>query len=375
MSPAEFESLSTTVLVVIFLLAAILGFSMRESRFCTMGAISDVVYLQDWMRMRQWAMAVGVAMCGATALVLWGGLAVGDTLYASSQLPWLSALMGGLLFGAGMVLASGCGARNLTRLGGGSLKALVVLLVMGLAAFATLKGITAVVRVRWLDSVQWQLGTLALLPELLARATGLPLFGARLGLGLGLGGLLILLALNPQKGADRSRSALLGGAVVGLCVTAAWWLGGHVAEIAEHPETLEHMYAATYSGRIEAFSFVTPVAHTLDWLLAQTARTVIVSAEQMVSPQAVDWSAGRCSAPGRRADWVVEAPYGAWPCGYAGRYRPDREGLDAFRRWAARPREEAAWLAGFTAPEDWYACLEKLGLDRLLAHTVNRRGE
>ncbi|WP_120970950.1 YeeE/YedE family protein [Comamonas sp. lk] len=277
MSPAEFESLSTTVLVVIFLLAAILGFSMRESRFCTMGAVSDVVYLQDWMRMRQWAMAVGVAMCGATALILWGGVVVGDTLYASTQLPWLSALVGGLLFGAGMVLASGCGARNLTRLGGGSLKALVVLLVMGLAAFATLKGITAVVRVRWLDSVQWQLGTLALLPELLARATGWPLFGTRLGLGLGLGGLLILLALNPKKSADRSRNALLGGAVVGLCVTAAWWLGGHVAEIAEHPETLEHMYAATYSGRIEAFSFVTPVAHTLDWLLFFSDRNKLLT--------------------------------------------------------------------------------------------------
>ena len=265
MSLAEFESLSTAVLAVIFLLAAILGFAMRESRFCTMGAISDVVYLQDWQRMRQWAMAVGVAMCGVTALVLWGGMAVGDTLYASAQLLWLSALVGGLLFGAGMVLASGCSARNLTRLGGGSLKALVVLIVMGLAAFATLKGITAVARVRWLDSVHLQFNTLALLPELLAQASGWSVFATRLGLGLGLGALLILIGLNPRNRADRG--VLLGGAIVGLCVTAAWWLGGHVAEIAEHPETLEHMYATTYSGRIEAFSFVTPVAHTLDWLL------------------------------------------------------------------------------------------------------------
>ncbi|MCT9810825.1 YeeE/YedE family protein [Acidovorax sp. Be4] len=265
MSLAEFESLSTAVLAVIFLLAAILGFAMRESRFCTMGAISDVVYLQDWQRMRQWAMAVGVAMCGVTALVLWGGVAVGDTLYASAQLLWLSALVGGLLFGAGMVLASGCSARNLTRLGGGSLKALVVLIVMGLAAFGTLKGITAVARVRWLDSVHLQFNTLALLPELLAQASGWSLFATRLGLGLGLGALLILIGLNPRNRVDRG--VLLGGAIVGLCVTAAWWLGGHVAEIAEHPETLEHMYATTYSGRIEAFSFVTPVAHTLDWLL------------------------------------------------------------------------------------------------------------
>ncbi|MNZ93769.1 putative inner membrane protein [compost metagenome] len=230
-----------------------------------MGAISDAVYLQDWQRMRQWAVAVGVAMCGFTALVLWGGVAVGDTLYASGQLLWLSALVGGLLFGAGMVLASGCSARNLTRLGGGSLKALVVLMVMGLAAFATLKGITAVARVRWLDSAQLQFSTLALLPELLAQASGWSVFATRLGLGLGLGALLVLIGLSPGKRADRS--VLLGGAVVGLGVTAAWWLSGHVAEIAEHPETLEHLYATTYSGRIEAFSFVTPVAHTLDWLL------------------------------------------------------------------------------------------------------------
>lgn len=263
MSPAEFSSLSTAVLAVIFLLAAVLGFAMRATRFCTMGAISDVVYLQDWTRVRQWALAVGLATCGATALVLWGGVAVGDTLYASARLMWLSALVGGLMFGAGMVLASGCSAKNLTRLGGGSLKALVVLLVMGLAAFATLKGITAVARVRWLDSVQLQFDTLALLPELLAQAGGWPVFATRLALGMGLGGLLIALALRP----GRNAGVLLGGLAVGLCVTAAWWLGGHVGEVAEHPETLEHMYIATYSGRIEAFSFVTPVAHTLDWLL------------------------------------------------------------------------------------------------------------
>lgn len=263
MSPAEFSSLSTAVLAVLFLLAAVLGFAMRATRFCTMGAISDVVYLQDWTRVRQWALAVGLAICGSTALVLWGGVAVGDTLYANNRLMWLSALVGGLMFGAGMVLASGCSAKNLTRLGGGSLKALVVLLVMGLAAFATLKGITAVARVRWLDSVQLQFDTLALLPELLAQAGGWPVFATRLALGLGLGGLLIVLALRP----GRNAGVLLGGLVVGLCVTAAWWLGGHVGEIAEHPETLEHMYIGTYSGRIEAFSFVTPVAHTLDWLM------------------------------------------------------------------------------------------------------------
>ncbi|GAB2487875.1 YeeE/YedE family protein [Comamonas humi] len=264
MSLSELDSLVATVLVAVFLLAAVLGFAMRETRFCTMGAISDAVYMGDWMRMRQWAMAVGVAMCGFTALALWGGVAPGGTLYASQQLLWLSSLVGGALFGVGMVLASGCGARNLTRLGGGSLKSLVILLVMAVAAFATLKGITAVARVRWLDSVAWNAGTVAALPEWLARAGGWPLATVRLLAGMGLGLLLIGLAWGRK---ERDGAVLAGGAAVGLCVTAAWWLSGHWGEVPEHPATLEHVYAATYSGRIEAFSFVTPVAHTLDWLL------------------------------------------------------------------------------------------------------------
>ena len=277
MSLAEFESLTATVLVAILLLAAVLGFVMRETRFCTVGAISDVVYLQDWGRARQWGMAIAAAMLGFTALALWGQVDVADSLYASRRLLWLSALVGGVLFGAGMVLASGCGARNLTRLGSGSLKALVVLLVMGVAAFATLKGITAVARVRWLDSVHLELNTLALLPEWLAAHVSWSVVMLRGVTGFGLGALLLMWAVDLRPGAMRSPASLIGGLLVGLCITAAWWLSGHFALVPEHPETLEQVYAATYSGRIEAFSFVTPVAHTLDWLMFFSDRNKLLT--------------------------------------------------------------------------------------------------
>lgn len=214
MSLAEFESLTATVLVAILLLAAVLGFVMRETRFCTVGAISDVVYLQDWGRARQWGMAIAVAMLGFTVLALWGQVDVADSLYASRRLLWLSALVGGVLFGAGMVLASGCGARNLTRLGSGSLKALVVLLVMGVAAFATLKGITAVARVRWLDSVHLELNTLALLPEWLAAHVSWSVVMLRGVTGFGLGALLLMWAVDLRSGAMRSPASLIGG---------CWW--------------------------------------------------------------------------------------------------------------------------------------------------------
>ena len=66
---------------------------------------------------------------------------------------WLSNLVGGLLFGVGMVLASGCGSKTLVRVGGGNLKSLVVLFVLAVAAYATMRGVLAVARVATLDAV------------------------------------------------------------------------------------------------------------------------------------------------------------------------------------------------------------------------------
>jgi uncharacterized membrane protein YedE/YeeE len=266
MTPTEYDALVRTTLAGIFVLAAVLGAVVRASRFCTMGAISDVVYLGDWGRMRQWAMAIGVALCGFAVLSASGLVNPHHTLYASTQLLWLSSITGGLLFGFGMVLASGCGIKNLVRLGEGNLKSLVVLLVMGLAALMTLKGLTAVWRVRMLDAVQWNMGGMAFLPDLLARATHWALPALRLGLGLALGALALAWALRAGR-SQRDWRGLAGGALVGLAVVAAWWLSGHHAEVAEHPQTLEHMYATTQSGRAESLSFVTPVAQLLEWLM------------------------------------------------------------------------------------------------------------
>jgi len=143
MSVEQVSLLTSFALAAAFALSAVFGAVARATRFCTMGAISDVVNLGDWTRVRQWAAAGGVALIGFSALVFAGWVDADRTLYASNRILWLSALVGGLLFGFGMVLASGCGNKTLVRVGGGSLKALVVLLVMGIAAFATLKGITA----------------------------------------------------------------------------------------------------------------------------------------------------------------------------------------------------------------------------------------
>ncbi|QIL72546.1 YeeE/YedE family protein [Diaphorobacter sp. HDW4B] len=276
MSVSEFDSLVATVLVAVFLLAAVLGAVMRETRFCTMGAISDVVYVGDWMRMRQWLLAIGVAMIGFALLANIGWVQPADTIYAMRRVLWLSSIVGGVMFGIGMVMASGCGARNLTRVGGGSLKSLVVLIVMAVAGFATLKGITSVPRARWLESVFVEMPHITLLPEWLAASGVASLDVLRLVLGCGVGAVLVLVGFGGPR-SQRDWHVLIGGLLVGAAVAAAWALSGHMGEVQEHPETLEHMYATTYTGRIEAFSFVAPVAHVLDWLLFFSDRAKVLT--------------------------------------------------------------------------------------------------
>ncbi|BDU53091.1 YeeE/YedE family protein [Limnohabitans sp. INBF002] len=250
----EIATLTKEVLWAFFLGGLLLGAISQRTHFCTMGAISDVVHMGDWTRARQWLCAIGVAMIGFAALADFGLIDPSKTLYASSRLMWLSTLVGGLMFGYGMVIASGCGNKTLVRMGGGNLKSLVVFVVMGVSAFATLKGITAVLRVSTVDAVFVDMPA-----------------GANLNM-LGVPGLAYLLGLALLVGVLRHKDfwcgdSLVAGFGVGGTVMAMWWVSGHLGFVPEHPETLDAVYVATSSGRIEALSFVAPVAATLDWLM------------------------------------------------------------------------------------------------------------
>jgi uncharacterized membrane protein YedE/YeeE len=105
------------------------------------------------------------------------------TIYAGTRIIWLSALLGVALFGLGMVLSSGCGSKTLVRIGGGSLKGIVVFAVLAIASYATLRGITAVARVATVDAVAITLPAGQDLPSLLSYAIGMATPHAALLLG------------------------------------------------------------------------------------------------------------------------------------------------------------------------------------------------
>jgi uncharacterized protein len=275
LNDAQVQALATQVLWAAFALAIVFGALAQRTHFCTMGAVADIVTMGDWSRMRMWALAAGVAVLGFNAMVALGWLRAGDSIYATPRLIWLSHAIGGLMFGFGMVLASGCGSKTLVRVGGGNLKSLVVFVVLGVSAFATLKGITAVWRVATVDAVAATLPAGQDLPSLFAHGSGTSATLWAIVLGLLVGGGLLVWALARPEG--RRADVLLGGVGIGAVIVAVWWVSGRYGHVAEHPQTLQEAFLATNSQRMESLSYVSPIGYTIDWLLFFSDRSKVLT--------------------------------------------------------------------------------------------------
>jgi uncharacterized membrane protein YedE/YeeE len=254
----------STVLWLAFAVAFVFGAIGQKTHFCTMGAVSDIVNMGEWSRMRMWLLAIGVAILGAGALHASGQIDLGKSIYRTPNFTWLSYLVGGATFGVGMVLASGCGSKTLIRIGGGNLKSLVVFVVLGLVAYMTMRGVFGVFRVNVLEKAAITLPGGQDVPALLA-AAGMDPKTALLLSVFAIGGGLTVASLTKRD--FWTRDNLLGGLGIGLTVVAAWYVSGHIGYVAEHPETLEEAFLTTNSGRMESLSFVAPQAYTLELLM------------------------------------------------------------------------------------------------------------
>lgn len=253
-----------TVLWLAFAVAFIFGAIGQKTHFCTMGAVSDIVNMSEWSRMRMWLLAIGVAILGAGALHATGQIDLGKSIYRTPTFTWLSYIIGGACFGVGMVLASGCGSKTLIRIGSGNLKSVVVFIVLGLVAYMTMRGVLGVFRVNVLEKAVITFPGGQDIPALLVGA-GLDARTAFMLAVLGIGGGLTAIALLKRD--FWTLDNLLGGLGTGLAVVAAWYVSGQLGYLAEHPETLEEAFLATNSGRMESLSFVAPVAFSLDLLI------------------------------------------------------------------------------------------------------------
>nr|WP_199930596.1 YeeE/YedE family protein [Sedimenticola thiotaurini] len=262
-----------------------MGAVVNKTNFCTMGAVSDAVNMGDTGRMRAWFLAIAVAMVGVAVLEFMGLVNPGQSFppYRGNQLLWAENILGGLMFGIGMTLASGCGNKTLIRIGGGNLKSIVVLLIIGVIAFYMVnpfpgsdQTLMSVLFYDWIRPLSISLET----PQDLGSVIlGEEAAGGRMAIGLVLGLLLLLFAF---KSADfrRSFDNVLGGLIVGLAVLAAWYvsanvavdldgevhsLSGYVQEWDFLADSAEGKPADSRPLSTQSFTFINPMGQTLGY--------------------------------------------------------------------------------------------------------------
>jgi uncharacterized membrane protein YedE/YeeE len=244
-----------------------------------MGAVSDVVNMGHWGRMRMWLLAIAVAVVGTNLLFHAGLIDLPKTIYQRPTLNWLSLLVGGVLFGVGMSLAGGCANKNLIRVGGGSVRSLVVLTFLAISAYMTLKGLFGQWRASVLDPVSVDLGKMGLsdqsLASLVARITGMEAKTALMAT-LWVVGLALAAFAFADKRFRANATQWSAGLVIGAIVVAGWYLTGHLG-FGENPETLENVYFATNTRTLESMSFVAPTAYTLELLMLWTDKSLRVT--------------------------------------------------------------------------------------------------
>ena len=245
--------------------AFLFGIIAHKTHFCTMGAISDWINMGSLHRLRAWLLAMAVALLMSQLFQAIGWIDLSASIYLSANFGIGGYIVGGFLFGVGMTLGGGCGQRTLVRTGGGNLKSLVVLLVLGLTAYITLRGLLAGVRIEVFGPLSIDLSEYALadqsLASVVAAMSGLAPESVAKGLAVIIGLALLIYTLK-DKDFRTSGDAIVSGLVVGLLVAGAWLVTGVVSNDDFDPV------------RLETLTFIAPVGNMLNYLMTWTGSTI-----------------------------------------------------------------------------------------------------
>lgn len=265
-----------------FFVALVLGITAHKTHFCTMGGVSDWVNLGAKGRLGAWLLATATAIAAVLLLEFTELASLAETRppYRSANFAWLRYLLGGLMFGIGMTLASGCATKTLVRLGAGNLKSLIVFIVIGIFAYLMTKtDFYGVVFHSWMEPVSIDLTQFGFAGQDIGSLLA-PLLGAvdpfivRAAAGAFII-IAILLFVLRTGGLRHNGRNWLGGFVVGLCVGAGWYLTGG-------PWGQAWIEAAAWADAppvgvgVQSFTFVNPLGETLS-LLADPGNRLLMT--------------------------------------------------------------------------------------------------
>ncbi len=257
--------ISTVVGAAAFVAGLVFGATAQASGFCTMGALSDVVFMNDWRRFRSWMLAVAVAIASTHTLHATGLIDIDGAIYMTPNLGWLGAILGGLMFGFGMTMAGGCGNKILVRIGGGNLKSLVAAVTLGIFAYMTLRGLLALGRLELEGRTNLDLAGFGFETQGLAEVLSVALPVDRevmrgLVAAAATAGLLIFCFRDAAfRGSPRDVAA---GLIIGLLVSAGWLITGVIGADDFDPTPLA------------SFTFVAPIGEGMQYLMTFTGATI-----------------------------------------------------------------------------------------------------
>jgi uncharacterized membrane protein YedE/YeeE len=267
-------NLHVQVLGAVFAVAFVLGAVTSKTHFCTMGAVSDWVNIGDTGRMRAWVFSMAVALAGVVALEATGTVNLSSETfppYRTANFAWIRYLVGGLMFGIGMTLGSGCGNKTMVRIGGGNLKSLTVLVAAAVCAYLMLwTPLFEKAFLPWVSATSVNLQHYGVASQELGTVLA-GMFGMGMSKHLNLAvaaAVVLILLFFVFKSADfrDTPDHILGGAVVGLAVVFGWWLtGGTIGR--EWKELAEMSSAVPSRVQTQSYTFVSPMGDTLRYLL------------------------------------------------------------------------------------------------------------
>lgn len=270
------------VLAGVFAIAVIVGAVANKTNFCTMGAVSDWINIGDTGRMRAWVFAMAVALAGVIVLEATRTVNLSaETFppYRTASFAWLRYLVGGLMFGIGMTLASGCGNKTLVRVGGGNLKSLTVLVVAMIASYLMLwtpfyeKLFHPWVSATTINLAQHGMNT----QEVGTIISGMFGMAPSQALNLAVAALAAagMLAFVFKSGDFRgSFDNILGGAVIGLAVVAGWYLtGGPLGQAwKEYADMATEIPSRV---QVQSYTFISPMGDSVRYLLSPTRMSLL----------------------------------------------------------------------------------------------------
>jgi uncharacterized membrane protein YedE/YeeE len=255
------------ILTAVFVVAIVMGAVANKTNFCTMGAVSDWVNMGDTGRLRAWLLAMAIAMLGVAAMAGMGLASIGNSTFPPYRTPnfaWLRYLLGGLMFGVGMTLASGCGNKTLVRVGGGNLKSLVVLAIASACAYLMLwTDFYGTVFNSWIAATTIDLGKSGMNSQAVSEFFGSG-SGAQVATGAVIGLALAGFAFA-SKDFRGSFDNILGGLVIGLAVVIGWYLtagpmGAAWKEWAELADTVPSRV------EVQSYTFISPMGDSVRYL-------------------------------------------------------------------------------------------------------------